>query len=204
MFDLTTAFSLAITCFIIWNAIGNAPAILAVIKDFPMEKQRSIVIREGCISLGMAFFFQFFGEWFLQLLDLKDYTVAFCGGLLLFYVALTLIFPDRTPVGESQSKQEPFFVPIATPLLTGPSLIATIMLKAREVPGFLTLSVGIFMAWVAVMAVLLFIPSIVKIFGTRGMIALEQLMGMVLAMISMQMLLTGITLFVTAFKNALT
>lgn len=203
MFDLTTALSLAITCFIVWNAIGNAPAILAVIKDFPLEKQRSIVIREGLISLGLAFFFQFFGEWFLQFLDLKEYTVAFCGGLLLFVVALSLIFPSKTAVNEEQKKQDPFIVPIAVPLLTGPSLIATILIKAREVPGVLTLSAGIMMAWLVVMPILLFTPYIVKIFGTRGMLALEQLMGMILSMISIHMLLKGISLFVIAFNGGL-
>jgi len=200
--DFTTVFSLAFTLFIIWNAIGNAPAILALIKDFSLERQRKIVVREGLISLGMAFFFQFFGEWFLNLLDLKDYTIAFCGGLLLLTVAISLIFPKRGEEVQSKVKQEPFIVPIATPLLTGPSLIATIMLKAREIPGVLTLSTGILVAWLAVMPVLLFTPYIVKIFGTRGIIALEQLMGMILAMISTQMLLKGITLFIIAFNNA--
>lgn len=201
MFDIATAVSIAITLFIIWNAIGNAPAVLALIKDFPLEKQRQIVIREGLIALGLALFFQFFGEWFLQLIDLKDYTVAFCGGLLLFIVSLSLIFPDRSKEAKTQKPQEPFIVPIATPLLTGPSIIAIIMLKAREIPGFLTLSTGILIAWIAVMPILLFTPYIIKIFGIKGMVALEQLMGMILAMISIQMLLNGIALFVAAFNS---
>lgn len=184
--------------FIICNPIGNSPAILAIIKDFPIERQRAIMIREGIFSLLIALFFQFFGEWFLQLLDLKDYTVSFCGGLLLFFVALSLIFPIKGESTGDKKKQEPFIVPIATPLLTGPSLMATIMLKARELPGFLTLSTGIMIAWLGVIPVLLFTPYLQKVLGNKGVTALEQFMGMVLAMISIQMLLSGIKLFLAA------
>lgn len=156
------------------------------------------MVREGVFSLLIALFFQFFGEWFLQLLDLKDYTVSFCGGLLLFFVALSLIFPVKGDSSGGQKKQEPFVVPIATPLLTGPSLMATIMLKSRELPGFMTLTTGILIAWIGVIPVLLFTPYLQKVLGNKGVTALEQFMGMVLAMISIQMLLNGIRLFLMA------
>ncbi|CRX39443.1 MarC family protein [Estrella lausannensis] len=198
MIDFSAVFAIATMLFIICNPIGNSPAILAIIKDFPIERQRAIMIREGIFSLLIALFFQFFGEWFLHLLDLKDYTVSFCGGLLLFFVSLSLIFPVKGESSGDKKKQEPFIVPIATPLLTGPSLMATIMLKSRELPGFLTLSTGILIAWLGVIPVLLFTPYLQKVLGNKGVTALEQFMGMVLAMIAIQMLLSGIKLFLAA------
>jgi multiple antibiotic resistance protein len=195
LIDFAILVPLSINLFIISNPIGNSPAVLAMIKDFPLERQKKIMIREGLIALFIAFFAQFFGEWFLSLLGLKQYAVALCGGILLFLVAISLLFP-KPQENVKELKKEPFVVPIATPLLTGPSMIAIIMLKSQEISGFATLSLSLLIAWCGVMPVLLFTPYLQKALGKRGVIALEQFMGMILTMLSLEMILKGIQLYV--------
>lgn len=195
MENIDTIITLATTFFIIANPIGNSPAILTIVKDFPLARQRIILLREGALALLLAIFFQYFGEHFLNLLMLKDYTIALCGGILLFLIALDLIFPDHSGDADLTQKAEPFFVPIATPLLAGPSLLTVVMLYSRQIPIGLTVSLGLCFAWIFVLVILMITPYLQRILGNKGITALEQLMGMILSMISTEMVVSGIRLF---------
>ncbi len=193
--------STALTFFLVTNPIGNSPAIVALIKDYDLSRQKKIMLREAFISLALALFFQYFGEFFLTHLHVQDYAVTLCGGILLFLVALNMIFALSQPAEMATMKQEPFIVPIATPLLSGPGLLTIIMLYAREVDNNLKISAAILLAWVGVTLVLVVAPYLQKILGKRGLIALEQLMGMILSMIAMEMIVKGFTLFFHAMNS---
>lgn len=195
MIDLVAVKTIATTFFIISNPIGNSPAILALVKDFPIQRQKYILFRECILSLILALFFQYFGEYFLDTLMLKDYTIAICGGVLLLMIALNLIFPDHSRYSSAEKKTEPFFVPIATPLLAGPSLLTIVMLYSRQTPSSLTVSVGMILAWVGVTVILQVTPYMQRLLGNKGITALEQLMGMILCMISIEMVVNGLHLF---------
>ncbi|MCB1111830.1 MAG: MarC family protein [Chlamydiales bacterium] len=192
--------SLATTFFIIANPLGNAPAILTIVKRFDLVKQRRILIREAIAALLLALFFQYFGDYFLDLLHLKGYTVAFCGGILLFLVAISLIFPTDPEVEKIMQKNEPFIVPIATPLLAGPGLLTIIMLYANQEPNPFNVSLALVTAWIGVTVVLLATPYLQKLIGTKGIHALEQLMGMILSMIAMEMIVQGLYLFLQSLS----
>lgn len=188
-------FSIALTLFLVANPIGNSPAIVSLIKDFSFSRQRMIMFRESLFALALALFFQQMGEIFLDAINVKAYSLSLCGGILLFLVAINMIFPK--PELEARSpRQEPYFVPIATPLITGPGLMTMIMIYSRQEANDLKILTAIGIAWVGVTAVLLLAPYLHRILGNRGMSALEQLMGMVLAMISMQMIVKGTSLFI--------
>lgn len=189
------ALKIAFTFFLVANPIGNSPAILAVVKDLPFDRQRKVLLREALIALALALFFQFFGEAFLTSLNIDRYTVSLCGGVMLFIVALKMIFPVRTEE-QHLTLKEPMIVPIATPLISGPGLLTIIMVKSKEEENFMLISAAILIAWIGVTFVLTTAPYLQRIFGNRGMIALEQLMGMVLSMISMEMIVNGSSLFV--------
>lgn len=188
-------YQIALTFFLVTNPVGNSPAILALLKDFPFERQRKIMIREGFFALILALFFQYFGEHFLDLLNIKGYAVSLCGGTLLFLVSLEMIFSMNTHEETQISKQEPFIVPIATPLLSGAGLLSIIMLKSHETQNTFLITASILIAWVGVIGVMAGAPYLQKIVGKRGLIALEQLMGLILAMISIELLLNGALLF---------
>ncbi len=195
-------FQIALTFFLVTNPIGNSPAIVALVKDFEFARQKKILIREGLIALIIALFFQYFGEVFLGVLKVQDFAVSITGGILLFLVALGMIFSTGPSDSSKQNKQEPFIVPIATPILSGPGLMAIIMLYSRQESNNIKITLAILLAWVFVLAVVAAAPYLQRFLGKRGLVALEQLMGMILAMMSSGMILKGIRLFVEHYKHS--
>ena len=149
----------------------------------------------------LAVFFLFLGETFLSRLQVADYALTMGGGILLFIVALRMIFVDRRPKTSADPlQQEPFIVPIATPLLSGAGLLTMIMLHSKREANDLKVLLAICIAWVGIIAVLVLSPYLQILFGKRGMAALEQLMGMLLAMVSMEMIVKGTSLFIAALS----
>lgn len=191
---------LALTFFIIANPIGNSPAIIALVKDYDFRRQRWIIMRETFIALLIAIFFQFFGKGFLDLIHVEQYALTLCGGILLFLVALSMIFSIPSSQQNPHLKQEPFIVPIATPILTGPGLMAIIMLKSVQEANNIKILSAILLAWAGIFIILALAPYLQRVLGKRGLMALEQLMGMILALIAMQMCVTGAELFLNTFN----
>jgi multiple antibiotic resistance protein len=184
MMSFDTLITLVLTFFFIANPIGNAPAIIALVKDFDFEQQKRILIREGFFALLIALFFQYFGEFFLGALNIKDYALTLSGGILILILALDMIFNIGEPVvTDKRVKQEPYFVPIATPILSGPGLMAIIMLKSKQESNNILVTSAILMTWIGVMLVMLIAPYLQQLIGKKGLVALEQLMGMILTLI---------------------
>lgn len=190
-------FNIALTLFLVANPIGNSPAIIALIKDFDFELQKKIMFRESLFALLIAIFFQYFGELFLGHLNIQNYTVSLCGGVLLLMVALNMIFSPNASNTVTIKRKEPLIVPIATPLISGPALLTIIMLfTQKEDP--LKISLAILISWIAIGGLLMLAPYLQKILHRRGLGALEQLMGMILSMMAVEMIAQGLTLFIKA------
>jgi multiple antibiotic resistance protein len=187
-------FSVALAFFLIANPIGNTPGFIALVKHFDLKTQRKILVREAFIALAIALFFQFLGEYFLGLLMVQDFALRMCGGCLLFLTALRMIFPP--PPSDYSAVTEPMIVPIATPMITGPGLMTTIMIYAKEAESTFLITAAIFVTWIGILLVLNLAPYLKKLIGDVGLTAMEQLMGMVLSMISMQLFVSGLHLFV--------
>ena len=187
-------FSGALTLFVVTNPIGNIPVLIALLKDFNTAHQRRILVREGVIAFVLAAAFLFVGESFLGLLKIERYSVSLCGGFLLFIVALQMIFPHHQSQVESL-KKEPLVVPIATPLLTGGCVMTTILVLAKDFGSPIPALGALCLCQTVVLAVLLVAPYLHQLLGKRGLIALEQLMGMVLTMLAIEMINSGISLF---------
>lgn len=195
--DFSAVFATALTFFLITNPIGNSPAIIALIKDFSFSRQKKILIRESFLAMILALFFQFFGALFLGLINVEGYTVTLCGGILLFIVALDMIFPHHEAVTQKKEEAEPYLVPIATPLLAGPALFTIIMLYTQQ-QSLVEITLAIVISSFTVMGVLVVTPYLIRQIGNRGLTALEQLMGLVLSMMSMQMIVKGVALFINS------
>lgn len=193
---MSEIFTIALMLFLIANPIGNTPAILALIRRFSFEDQKRIVLREAIFALVLALFFQFFGEVFFNLLQIQHYAIGFCGGTLLMIVAINMIF-SKPEEGEVKALiEEPFFVPIATPIISGPGLLTLIMLYSSQHQNNLKISLAIIIAWIGVILVMLSGPYIQKNLHKSGLIALEQLMGMILMFMSMDMLVNATALYI--------
>ncbi|MDP1836246.1 MAG: MarC family protein [Chlamydiales bacterium] len=191
-------FDLALQLFLITNPIGNSPAILTLVKNFSFTDQKRIMMRETFFALALALFFQFVGEPFLDALGIKDYALSMCGGVLILLAGLGMIFPHHendAPKDEGMTR-EPYIVPIATPLLSGAGLLTYIMIYSKKLDNPLEMTAAILVCWVGVFAVMGAAPYLMRAFGKRGMYAMEQLMGLVLSMIAVEMIVKGAGLFI--------
>ncbi len=189
-------FTITLTLFLVANPIGNIPTFVSLVKDFEFNRQKAILFREAIFSMLIAYFFLFLGDPFLKAIHVKQYTVSLSGGILLFLVALNMIFPPAVSSNSEKKLQEPFIVPIATPLIAGGGVFTTIVIYAQQDISLVTLSLGIFLAWCAVIAIVVSAAYLQKILGRRGLIAMEQLMGMLLTMLSLEIIVKGLHQFV--------
>ncbi len=185
--------SAAITLFLIMDPLGNLPVFMSILKNVPIERQRKILIRELLIALFVMLLFLFAGQIILDVMHLKTEAVSISGGIILFIIALRMIFPSPTkPSDEDALQHEPLIVPLAIPLIAGPSLLASLMLLANRQPDMtMEWTMAAIGAWTVSSLILLSAPRIFKVLGERGLMACERLMGMILIMLSVQMLLDG-------------
>ena len=203
-----TISSMALMLFLIANPIGNIPVFVSLIKEYDFRHQRWILFREAIFSLLLAFFFLFVGEPFLKTVLVELYSVYLSGGILVFLISLTMLFPIHTDEkGPKALTREPFVVPIATPLISGGGVFSTILILSKQAP-LANVSLAILIAWAPVFLIVIGSVYLQKILGKRGLIAIEQLMGMVLLMLSITLITKGLHAFGTqahiSFLNLLT
>ncbi|CAL4323768.1 UPF0056 inner membrane protein YhgN [Buchnera aphidicola (Thelaxes suberi)] len=178
---------------LIMDPLGNLPVFMSTLKHFHPKRQRFILIREMFLALIIMFLFLFAGERILNILNLKTETVSISGGLILFLIAIKMIFPSEEIKKNEIIKEEPFLVPLAVPLVAGPSLLATLMLLAHQNHyNTLYLIIALLVAWTFTVIVLLLSEIFLKMMGPGSIIALERLMGLILIMLATQMFLDGI------------
>ncbi len=193
-----SVFQLAFIIFIITNPIGNCPAVIALIKDHGIKDQQRILLRESIFALILAIFFLVLGETFLSGLQIQNYALSMSGGVLVFLISLKMIFSIRSDDTIERPKQDPYIVPIATPLLSGAGLLTMIMLYSKQEQNDWKVFFAILIAWIGVTAVMVTAPYLQVILGKRGLAALEQLMGLFLAMMAVGMMVKGASLFLIA------
>ena len=185
--------ALSVTLFIVLDPFGNATVFHAVLSKIPEEKRRKVLVRELFIALGILLGFLFLGKHLLGFLDLRPATLSISGGILLFLIALGMVFPSHSKFGET-SDEEPFIVPLAIPLMAGPSTIALILLTSSKHPDATgMIAVAVAAAWLVSSVILLLSPLLLKLLGTKGTRALERLMGLLLILVAVQMFLDGLT-----------
>ena len=191
---METLWATAITLFLIMDPLGNVPIFLVVLEHVAEHRRRYIILRELIIALIVMLLFLFAGPAMLRTLGISPEAVAIAGGLVLLIIAIRMIFPLRgsSVMGDDDEDHgEPLLVPLAIPLLTGPSLLATLMLRANSGNILQHTLPALLLAWAASAVILLASPFLYRIFGNRGLKAMERLMGMVLICISVQMLLNA-------------
>lgn len=196
VFDTLSLFSITVVLFIIMDPIGNIPSYLNLVKDFPPAKQRWILVREMLIALSLMIIFGFIGEHIFSILELSDTTIKISSGFILFLTAIKILFPAPNSFRMNLPKGEPFIIPLAVPLIAGPSLLATIMLYAHMETSALIMGEAILIAWVLALGILFLAPKFKRYLGNNGLMALERLMAMVLVMLAIQRFMEGIQLFV--------
>lgn len=188
--------SATILLFLILDPLGNIPIFLSQLEK--VENRYQVLARELLLALAILFLFLFFGKEMLAFLHLEQVSVSLAGAIILFIIALRMIFPDSKQYNDEESNEEaPFLVPMAVPLVAGPSIMATLILMASKHPDqFDVLAIALFIAWFLSAIILFSATAMQKYLGKNGMIAIERLMGMILIAIAVQMFLDGIKSFI--------
>ena len=188
-------FSAVVTLFLVMDPLGNIPVFLSVLKGVPPERRRLVLAREIAFAYLVLLFFFLIGEYILRFLGLQQEAVSIAGGIVLFLIALRMIFPGERPLSGDALEGEPFLVPLAIPLIAGPSALATLLLLQRSGASRGGLLLALTIAWMVSAVLLLSSTFLYRVLRERGLIALERLMGMLLVMVAVQMLLNGIRTF---------
>lgn len=190
--------SMAFALFLLMDSIGNVPIFISVLKDISPKRHSLIIFRELMIALVIMIAFNYVGEALLTFLNISMPTILISGGIILFLIAIKMIFPPDKNKGQAKLSKfnEPFIVPLAVPLIAGPAVLAAIMIYSRQEHPHDGKSIcAIILAWVVSTLILLSSSFLKKIFGERGLIALERLMGLILTLLAVQMFLEGVHQF---------
>jgi len=192
-----TFISMAFLLFFVIDPIGNVPIFLNALRKVPVERHRTVILREIAVAYTILLLFGFVGRHFLQLLHLSQTSLGIAGGIILFLIAIKMIFPTSQHMFGTVEDAEPFIFPLAIPIIAGPSALATVLLLVSSNPGRLWVCIGsLTLAMGVASLILVSSGKIALLVGTRAMNAVERLMGLILTAIAVQMLLEGIRTFV--------
>jgi multiple antibiotic resistance protein len=194
--DNLSLLTITLTLFLIMDPIGNISSFLSLTENIKPLRQKYVVLRELCIALLVMLLFNFIGETLLRYLELSHIAVRLSAGVILFLVAIKFLFPAEDSLRSHLPSGEPFLIPLAIPLIAGPSLLATIMLYANLETCKPLMLAGILFAWMASVVILLLAPQINRLLGKNGLVACERLMAMLLVMLAIQRLMEGLTQFI--------
>lgn len=183
--------------FLVCDPIGNVPLAGAALANAPRHRWRHIVWREVCIAWAVLVAFLLIGQDLLRVMKLSESSMSIAGGVVLFLIALRMIFPTADGVFGPPGEGEPFIVPIAIPAIAGPSSMATVMLLASQSPQSKPMLAGAITAVMLCSGLTLSFGEWLQArLGSRGARAFERLMGLMLAAISVEMMLGGVRGFV--------
>ena len=189
-------FSATILLILVIDPFGNVPLVVAALKNAAPERRARIVLRECAAAYVILLGFMLGGRTFLQWLHLSEESLTIAGGIILFLIAIRMVFPRPEGIFGDPPGAEPFIVPLAIPAIAGPSALATVMLMASRDPGKIgTWLVALTVAMVATTAVLALADRLQRWLGERAVLAFERLMGLVLTALAVEMLLSGVRSF---------
>lgn len=183
------------------DPFGNVPLVNAMLAEVAPARRRLVILRECAIAFVILMAFMMAGRKVLEVMHLSETALSIAGGVILFMIAIRMVFAHPEGAFGPQTVGEPLIVPLAIPLIAGPSALATVMLLATREPGKLGLwAVAITVTMGLAALVLLAGEKLQRWLGDRAMQALARLMGLVLTAIAVEMLLGGIRQFVEGLK----
>jgi MarC family membrane protein len=196
--ELISAFVLL---FLVLDPLGNLPVVASLLKQVDAKRHTRVVVRECFIAYLILLAFMFGGRQFLDVMHLSEISLSIAGGVILFMIAINMVFKSTESVFGESLAREPFIVPLAIPLIAGPSALATVLVMVSREPAKLGVWIAAMTAAMVVSAVLLALgEKIERLLGKRAMEAVERLMGLILTAIAVEMLLGGLKQFIQQLK----
>ena len=189
--------SAVVILLLVMDPIGNIPLFVSLLRQVEAARRTKVILRECAIAFAVLLVFVFFGAAILGVLGLSDPSLTIAGGVILFLIALRMIFRRPEGIFGDTVSGEPFIVPLAIPSIAGPAAIATVMLLVSRAPQrLLEWCVAVSVAMLVTAVLLVSADRLARLAGEQGLLAFERLMGLILTAIAVEMLLRGIETFV--------
>ncbi len=189
-----TFFSAVALLFLVLDPIGNVPLFLCALRRVPKKRRKYVLVREQLIGLTILVGFLFLGRLILQALQISECSLGMAGGIVLFMISIRMVFGSSGDMfGKDEDDREPFIVPLAVPFIAGPSALTTVILfMSREPARWLEWLGALLCAWLLSSMILFGSRRLLRIFGDRGIAAMERLAGMLLAAVSVELFVQGV------------
>jgi len=188
--------SAIVLLFMVIDPFGNVPFFVATLNAVDPARRRRVMVRELVIAYAVMVAFLFIGQPLLSVLGISGPALTIAGGVILFLIAIRMVFPMRGRTAQEEIAGEPFIVPLAIPYVAGPSVLAVELLLMSDAPDrWPVWLLAISVAWAATSIVVVFGSQVAERLGPRGLVAIERLMGMILVAIAIQMFLTGADMY---------
>ncbi len=188
-----------VTLFVVIDPIGLAPLFVALTQGMDAGRRRRVAVRSILIAFAMLAVFGLFGERLLTTIGIGLPAFRISGGLLLFLMAVDMLFEHRTERREKRASEDvpdPSVFPLATPLIAGPGSIAALILLTSQHSGDTAALLSIGGVVVAILALTFAFFSagalIERLLGTTGVVVLTRLFGILLAALAVQFVIDGL------------
>jgi len=200
--ELLSRFLLSLSAvFFVVDPLGIVPIFVAMTRNDPPEKVRSMCLRACAVGCALLLFFALFGGFVFKVFGVSLSAFRVAGGLLLLITALDMLrarqSETRTSPEEAQEatgKEDVAIVPLAIPLLAGPGAIATVMVLMSRASGVVSV-VAVLVSVLVTLAASYFLlrgASLVqRVLGQSGVAILQRVMGLLLAAIAVQFIAEG-------------
>lgn len=194
------------TLFLVMDPPGNAPLVKSLLHELPEKRRMRVLIRELIFVLLLLLFFFFLGKGLLGWMGISSSSLNLSGGIMLFIIAVGMVFPTKNSPHQNFSNTELFIVPVTVPIIVGPAAISLVMMQAamcttpmEKVEGLL----GILLAWLGSAVFLGLSGKLLDLLGEKGTTALTRLMGTLLILLAVQMVLNGVTEYLKSLPQVL-
>jgi len=192
-----------VTLFVVIDPPGCAPIYASLTTGASVEQRRSMAIRATLIAGFILIFFAMFGEGLLSFLhiDLDSFRIA--GGIMLFIIAIDMVFEKRTERREQRAEklmatpevEDVSVFPMAMPMLAGPGSIASVMLLVSQNNGLeraLVIFGALLLVLLLTLAALLMAGPLMRLIGNKGEAVITRLLGVLLAALAAQFVIDGL------------
>src|SRR5258705_10480313 len=126
--------SAVVILLLVTDPIGNIPLFVSLLRDVDPNRRVRVIVRECAIALAVLLVCVPFGSSLLELFGLSGRSLNLAGGVILFLIALRMIFHGPEGIFGETAYGEPFIVPLAIPSIAGPAAIATVLLLVSREP----------------------------------------------------------------------
>lgn len=198
--ELAALTAALVTLFVIIDPIALTPLFVALTHGASAPERRSIALRACLTAFGILAMFAFLGETVLHFVGISMPAFRISGGVLLFLTALDMLFDRRSKRREEQAgeRPDPSVFPLALPLVAGPGSITTVILLAGQNPsltGTVMILAVVLLVLLVVFVFFLMSGFLERLLGRTGINIATRLLGMLLAALAVQFILTGLQNF---------